>query len=157
MRVIFLDIDGVLNTLHNQGRIGPDHIQPELAARLEKLVQSTQAKIVVSSSWRHILTPEHLGRFLAARGAPTAAQSIIDRTPIGMKGRGLEIQDWLDLESERKIVHGPQYDPIESFVILDDSGDMTSEQQPHFVQTNGQFGLTDQDVARAITILRMSP
>lgn len=159
MKIIFLDFDGVLNS--NQSRqetghlgFGAAQVDPKAAARLDKLVRSTGAKIVVSSSWRHIFTVPQLQQILSQVGARAAAQAVIDRTPVGEGNRGNEIQDWLDLESERITVN-PKHDRVTSYVILDDDNDMTPEQQPRMIHTNPQYGLTDQDVVNAISILRM--
>lgn len=159
MKIIFLDFDGVLNS--NQSRqktghkgFGAEQLDPAAVTRLEKLVQSTGAKIVVSSSWRHIFSLSQIRGFLARTGAPRAAAAVIDRTPTGMGNRGGEIQDWLDLESERITVN-PEHDRVMSYVIIDDDNDMTPQQQPRMIHTNPQYGLTDQDVVNAISILRM--
>ena len=42
---------------------------------------------------------------------------------------------------------------IESFVILDDDSDMLPKQMSNFIHIDGQVGLTDKDVFRAIEIL----
>ena len=160
MKIIFLDFDGVLNSqqfLHShQGGFGMTQVDPRAAARLEKLVKATGAKIVVSSSWRHIYSVEEIQEILKKVGAPAAARAVIDRTPVGEGNRGQEIQDWLDLDSERRVVN-PAHQDVQAYVILDDNNEMTPEQQPHMVQTNGQVGLTDQNVMDAISILRMGP
>lgn len=54
-RVLFLDIDGVLNRtgFSPPATIGMrSWIEPELAARLAALLEATGAKIVLSTSWR---------------------------------------------------------------------------------------------------------
>ena len=59
--------------------------------------------------------------------------------------RGEEIQVWMDKESEKN--------EIESFVILDDDSDMLPEQMGNFIHVDGQVGLVDKDVFKAIEIL----
>src|SRR5271170_3545479 len=56
MRVIFLDIDGVLNCskTHNPRKL-PYVIDPKLRRRFERLLEHTRAKVVLSSTWRTIL------------------------------------------------------------------------------------------------------
>jgi hypothetical protein len=54
MKVIFLDIDGVLNTTAtpkpaNDSRV----VDPMLLARFRKLLFDTDAEVVLSSTWRH--------------------------------------------------------------------------------------------------------
>lgn len=55
MRVLFLDIDGVLNRTGYRPResLGlRSWIEPELAQRLSALIVATSAEIVLSSDWR---------------------------------------------------------------------------------------------------------
>jgi hypothetical protein len=53
MKVIFLDIDGVLNCERTRNpRNFPYVVDRKLLARLHKLLQRTGAKVVLSSSWR---------------------------------------------------------------------------------------------------------
>jgi hypothetical protein len=53
MKVIFLDIDGVLNcsTTKNPRKF-PYVVDKKLLARFQKLVERTRAKVVLTSSWR---------------------------------------------------------------------------------------------------------
>jgi hypothetical protein len=53
MKVIFLDIDGVLNCDHTTNpRKFPYVVDKKLLARFKKLLSRTGAKVVLSSSWR---------------------------------------------------------------------------------------------------------
>jgi histidinol phosphatase-like enzyme len=53
MKVIFLDIDGVLNCDHTANpRKFPYVVDKKLLARFKKLLSRTGAKVVLSSSWR---------------------------------------------------------------------------------------------------------
>jgi hypothetical protein len=53
MKVIFLDIDGVLNCSKTPNpREFPYIVDKRLLARLQKLLSGTGAKVVLSSSWR---------------------------------------------------------------------------------------------------------
>jgi hypothetical protein len=53
MKVIFLDIDGVLNCDKTPNPRGfPYIVDKKLLARFEKLLQRTGAKVVLSSTWR---------------------------------------------------------------------------------------------------------
>lgn len=159
MKIIFLDFDGVLNSQEfhqqSQGGFGMAQIDPRAAARLEKVVNATGAKIVISSSWRHIYNLNQIKGMLRKIGAPNAAQAVIDRTPVGEGNRGQEIQEWLELDPERTRVN-PAHEGVQAYVILDDTNDMTPQQQANMVHTNPQFGLTDDDVMEAISILRMN-
>lgn len=106
-------------------------------AKLNYLIFQTDAKIVVSSSWRG---DKSLQEIFAIVGIPY----YIDVTPYcESRHRGTEIQMWLDKHPE-----------VENYVILDDDNDMLDSQLEHFVQTNWEYrGLSDENVEQAIKIL----
>lgn len=146
MKVLFLDIDGVLNSdtfyLNRPKEIKHlpyplSEFDPACVARLNRILDETKARLVVSSSWRH---DTFINRVLERAGIKT---KIWDITPYGMgKPRGHEIKKFLS-----------EHPNIENYVILDDVANMLPEQQSHFVQTKYYYGLTDEDMIKAINIL----
>lgn len=144
--VIFLDIDGVLNTEPQlpADQHGPEHLNPELIGRLQSLVASTGAKIVVSSSWRHKFSAEEIGQMLAS-GYPGLDAAVIDATAgDGEESRGQRILDWLQAHPD-----------VGPYVILDDSpmGNGQDQVGSHWVQVDPRTGLTDENIQAAETIL----
>jgi hypothetical protein len=135
MRILFLDIDGVLNSsfyLHGKPRkTWPfEHIDPAAVQLLNKVVRETDCKIVISSSWRIILPYWVLRMVLACRGFEFASH-IIDQTPRhGFDNRGMEIQAWLNKRPD-----------VSRFVIVDDDMDM-AHLMPKLVKTSWHSGLT---------------
>lgn len=129
-RVIFLDIDGVLNSSSK-----PESLDPEVIRLLREVVERHRAEIVISSTWR--ILPSWLG-VIRNRIAQAGWENppIIDRTPTSpdFRNRGEEIQAWLNDH------------PTESFIILDDDTDMLVSQLPNFVQCNSRTGLTQVEV-----------
>ena len=110
MKVIFLDVDGVLNSDEYFDKIRKkniDGIESEVDVEKIKLLKQaviqTGAKVVLSSSWRHTKNGEQLKELLATFEIYT------DRTPYLQNKRGIEIKQWL-INNEN----------IEDFVILDD-------------------------------------
>ncbi|MCP6727302.1 MAG: HAD domain-containing protein [Patescibacteria group bacterium] len=126
MKVIFLDIDGVLNAIDTkerwQGFIG---MNPVLVDRFNRLVEDTSAEVVLSSTWRHA---SNWRETMKKNGLN---MKFLDRT-IRMPGkiRGLEIKEWLDRNE------------VEKYVILDDDTDMLPD-QPLFKTSYLEGGLTD--------------
>jgi hypothetical protein len=57
--------------------------------------------------------------------------------------RGSEIQGWL-------LLHG---DDVSRYVIIDDMDDILPEQQSHFVQTDPEVGITNDDVKKIVHLL----
>ena len=158
MRVIFLDVDGVLNSQQLADKIGyGGHYDENVPAtekntlwgqdmvnNLKRIVETTESQIVMSSTWRIYFSTKKFKEMFAVYGWEDAP--IIDRTPGGYANRGMEINRWLADQQERNIV-------VENYVILDDFPDFLPEQDSHFVETNPEIGLTDDDAHRAITIL----
>lgn len=161
MKLIFLDIDGVLNSerwkvertvLGDRGyrEAWKDKaergLDPDAVGRLSYLIERTRARIVVTSSWRKEFSLTHLDRMLRYRGL--GGQWLLGATPsckhtLGTTERGVEISAWLGMLWDRQ---------PESFVVLDDDRDM-APYLGHLVQTDNHVGLTDADCERAFSIL----
>ena len=153
MKVIFLDIDGVLNHMGVFPDAGfPDEpIAPECVARLRQIVDATGAKIVLSSSWRtgwfkdteeQGSSGEVLNRVLAREGL-----EIFDKT--GYKdswNRSEEVIEWMQQAPE----------PVESFIILDDCDYYWKDycMSDYWIESSFMAGgLLERHVERAIHIL----
>jgi len=85
MKVVFLDIDGVLNhsavrhtALPTSEEPLPIPIAPECMVRLNRLIAETGAKIVISSSWRKFARWQDLGPALVRHGLMA---EVIGETP----------------------------------------------------------------------------
>lgn len=150
MKVIFLDVDGVINSLVNQAEEWGVHgfdtmnFDPVNMEPLKELVESTGAKLILSSSWRHTDTPkdkaalENLHRILADYGLYLAG----DIGPY-RNLRQDAIADWLQKNQD-----------VVDYVILDDVNDgFEGENLRRFVMTDKYVGLTMEDVKKAINIL----
>ena len=174
MKVLFLDIDGVLNSENwfgyrlyciknnmfneviNFVNTNDERIKYKLSmiddraiANLNRIIEETGCKVVLSSSWRSSRkSVNDLTQYiLKIKGFKYELYSVtprIQREEFGTQ-RGEEIQMWMDKESEKH--------KIESFVILDDDSDMLPEQMNNFIHIDGQVGLIDKDVVTAIKIL----
>lgn len=149
MKVLFLDIDGVLNsetyfqTLTNPAVLPADsHIDPQAVASLQQIIDGSQAKVVISSSWRKFFSLDELRRILAGKGL---LADIIGATPSthSHRARGLEIRAWL---RENKTM------PIDGILVLDDDTDMASV-EPWALNTEWTHGLRPEDVQTALQIL----
>lgn len=159
MKVLFLDIDGVLASLDwlwaTQGlkESNPDRygysFDPRCVKNLKYLFLTfPKLKIVISSSWKQ----DGLDNIKGMWKLRELPGEVIDITPklnkkIGhpnkykTPSRGEEIQAWLCLHPE-----------VHNYVILDDDVDMLSNQKSRFVNTNSEFGVTAKDIFKVITI-----
>ena len=141
MKVIFLDIDGVLNRSGTKERLhtptGQRHvgIDRELAAVFRGLVLKTGAKVVISSSWRKFYDPPTMQRLLADAGCECEVIGATGGVRFsGEDPRENSIREWLAKHPE-----------VAQWVAIDDLSlwDLT----PKFVQTDERYGLTP-DLAR---------
>ena len=174
MKVLFLDIDGVLNSenwfayriycvknnmvniLMNFVDTDDRNIKHKLTmlddraiANLNRIIEETGCKVVLSSSWRSSIESENIftQNLLKLKGFKYEFYDVTPRlwfSDFSIR-RGEEIKFWLDKESEKH--------EIESFVILDDDSDMLPEQMNNLIHIDVQVGLTDRDVLTAIEIL----
>lgn len=151
MKIIFLDFDGVLDNAYydllliSKGLKECDEhgpiFDPRCVANLEKIVNATGACIVVTSSWKYLMTYEELLMMWKVRGMPGR---VIDTTPNISKHRGDEIDAWL---RECKAVC--------EYVIIDDldAQNFNEPQLAHLVTVNPYNGLDGIAVMRSIGIL----
>ena len=159
MKVIFLDIDGVLNNTSTEETFEEYYfVEDEKIELLKQLVVRTDAKIVLSSTWREgwyarerIENPSK--SFKSAIRLFEALEKKLSEYDLELLSytedfgaRGEEIDLWL------KNWNG---EPIESFVILDDMypEDLKLHQEK-LVQTVESFGLTQEDVEKAVAMLK---
>ena len=147
--VIFLDFDGVLNTEQYQARLASDGkptkdawgplFDPRAVENLRRIIDATDARIVVTSSWRFAHRLGRLRMMWEVRGLPGDSLSALACDSMCMS-RGEEIEDWLE-------EHGrPDY------VIIDDLDDFLPSQHPRYVEINPIVGITEADAQKAIEI-----
>jgi len=163
MKIIFLDIDGVLNSRQSMEKTKQQYPNKEIRVDtphldhirwLNKITDATGAKLVISSTWRSDFSVVGWNRYFDLLNVHA---DVISKTPKLDSYRGTEIQCWL-LEHKSKIVKysDSQWfyykEPIENFVILDDDSDM-EDLLPHLIKINNEIGLTEEDADKAIKIL----
>ena len=160
MKIIFCDIDGVLNVCYGQRDEFGQLFHPHFVDNLKWIIDTTGAKIVISSSWRHSGLSE-MKRMWDHRNLPGDVIDITcDCAQVVDNGncefydlveRGHEIQEWLNAHE------------VENFVILDDDNDVLESQRGNFVRCANNrdhedcvdigYGLTKKCAEKAIEIL----
>ena len=185
MKVIFLDIDGVLNSqdwyqkrsdLLDKKQVSDNYpfyeFDPDAIDLLNYIIERTWAKVVVSSSWRRGRRSEDLQEILDRVGfigevidVTPSLHCRIDGEPAGYTiPRGCEIDWWLKNNggfqrvnwSKEKQQEYIDKAKVKNYVILDDDSDMLFQQREHYVQTKTMHGLTKELADRAISILNKS-
>lgn len=129
LKVIFLDFDGVIV-------IPPDYrgVNQDKLTLLQKIVNETGAKIVISSTWRILHDLDDLKSRLPGC-------EVIGITPRMEGERGYEIWEWI-LENQPSM-----------FVVLDDDGDKGPLTWGRWLKTKFDVGLTEEIANRAIKVL----
>jgi len=152
-KIIFLDVDGVLNHVDCwndngknphpaeivKGGEGVLKISIECVKQLNRIIKETGAKIVLSSTWRRhknhydfLLTANIKGEFIGE--TPDLLYDLSRETY-----RGTEIKEWLN-----------EFGEDCKFIILDDDDDM-EDLMDHLIQTDYMAnGLTEEIANEAI-------
>lgn len=144
MKILFLDIDGVLNSKRTSVAFDgyPHSFSPKDMARFDmvavalirRLCQVTGASVVLSSDWRY----DHSAHAVA-NGLDLPVMDVTPKLP-GI--RGLEINAWLAAHPE-----------VEQYAIVDDIASMLESQQTHFVKTDDECGLSLRNYLDLLRIL----
>ena len=185
MKIIFLDIDGVLNGYNNWTILGwrivsllhikalkklyrkitdPCGVHERKVKRLARIIKATNAKVVMTSSWKHSWweTPYYIMNNKQKKLTDLFNKyniNVIDITPdlLGV-GRDEEILTWLSKNEKA----------VENFIILDDENSFLTAfyNDIRFIQTSSapistmiiwqryeNTGLNNKHVKQAIQIL----
>ena len=151
MKVIFLDFDGVITTHDSKWKINMHKIKI-----INDICDKTDAKIVVSSSWRtgylgdlsafHERLKQYFIKYNYLDNFKDTFDKFINDI-VGMTEcigglRGDEIKSYMNEHPE-----------VENYVIIDDDSDMCDYQLCHFVQTDTYDGITERDAKLCVDIL----
>ena len=151
-KLIFLDVDGVLNNEEVFRNRPSKYTDPgiifddECVKRLNRIIKETDAKLVLSSTWR--LYKGHRDALYDVNYSGIKGE-FIGETPdliydISRETcRGMEIEEWLNNHWDGGTCR---------FIILDDDNDMDPYMN-HLIQTRFEVGLTDEIVEKAINAL----
>lgn len=173
MKVIFLDIDGVLSPLSNSDKKKDNNLFPydiefstEAVKNLKTLLEKSQAHIVLSTRWVNRLGVNTTITVLASHGI--RGPFVIPES-LGIK-EVMYAQDWINDKnykmsgttvppkkiSSTKIEEigfwlNENINKIESYVVLDD--DFMHHHSDRQVRTKPDIGLTESDVQSALHVL----
>jgi hypothetical protein len=175
VKIIFLDMDGVLNChsylydrnrkkeivkaesmfitgrddANNESRLWESMIDPNAVKRLNHIIQRTGAKVVLSSSWRYAFPNfKDLEPILRKRGFEG---ELVDRTKLG-KEMLLRHEKGAGIRGYEVAEWLERHPSVDSFVILDDADDFPGLDD-RLVRTRWATGLLDEHVTLAIKIL----
>jgi len=154
--IIFLDIDGVLNTINHlkrqkieSGKATNKVWDPTACKHISLLCEHYDARIVSTSSWRHEYPLEQLQEFFASNDIPKkliidVTNSIAPQHDGNNYCRGHEVEHWLEENNKEKI----------PYVIIDDEATFLETQQDQLVRVDKEKGFsTKEAVTNASNIL----
>jgi len=170
-KYLFLDIDGVLNTMTHaracQWKYGTVRdedgafFDPEAIRNLQFILDCVPVKLIISSSWRKNGL-SWINRLWKKRNLPgeiysltpilgkVEYQNIIDETSsfsyISYAKRGLEINEWLRTHTN---CHVSPY----KYAIIDDEDDFLFIQSDHLIIAEPETGLTKDVADKVIKLL----
>lgn len=149
-----MDVDGVINSINNLIKVATETnrsysgysypFDPDCLRNLKELVLATNSSLVISSSWRK--DKEGMEKLLEALKKYGLDELVVGCTPDLGLSRGAEIKKYLE---------DAKFTDNSRFVILDDDRDM-EDLQEHLICTDIHFGLTKEDVQKAIGKLSKS-
>lgn len=157
MKVIFLDMDGVLNSnaffrrpeqvfgtieYSRENEFFGSMIDPEAVKVLSEIAEKSGAHLVLSSSWRMVLTTDDLIGLL--RKAGYNGDGFLGRTDSAGATRAEEIARY-----------GLSVGDMTHFLVLDDSSDAIIPN--HTITTSYGHGLTAEHIPEALRILGVKP
>lgn len=144
-KIIFLDIDGVLNcerTVLSQSGRGYHYLDPVVIGMIRALVDTVEAKIVVSSTWRLSGSFEVVDKLTVA-GFHTMDFHFDAITPIlkdAIGFRGNEIIQWLNKHPE-----------VTHYICIDDDNDFHADQ--NHIKVCGRDGFSADNYHEALKLL----
>ena len=159
MKYLFLDIDGVLNTGRHSNYLVDNGLSetnadgylfdPEAVQNLEHIIDATDAKIIITSTWRFDSDMQALwhNRNLAGEVigiTPTIQkEKAIGKIKIWYGHRGMEVEEWLKSNATTPY----------KYAILDDEDDYLEAQSDHLVLTDQMTGITKEVADKVISLL----
>lgn len=152
MKLVFLDIDGVLNAFNSESErdFTPAGLSAQGIQWLSEINEKTGAEVVICSTWRKTHTVDWFQGIFESKGwrrakifGLTPSLPSLDKTKHNAF-RGNEVEAFITLIEGMGIV-------IESHVIFDDGTDY-HDHQP-LILIDGQFGIQREHIDRAIKVL----
>lgn len=148
MNIVFLDVDGVLNSLEHlievYNKTGKPHhgvnypFDEKCMLNLKRLVEETNSALVITSSWRKY--EDHKKRLIEELEKYELEKYVIGYTK-DLGNRVLEIKEYLN-----------SIGMDVNFIILDDSAYL-EDLVEYLIATNAYYGLREVDVEQAKLIL----
>ena len=145
--MLFLDVDGVLNTsLQHGGK----YVHPLLVKRLKKVVDATNCKIIMSSTWRKRDDyMQYLRGMLEDVGISSSIAGATPSLPLTNAEGVILTPEQLRADEIKAFVRDEGGEGVKRWAAVDDL-DLNRELGEHFVRTNVESGLSSTNVVALI-------
>ena len=157
LKVLFLDIDGVLLPFPNEGKYGGGLFPASTLEPLQRLLEETNAKLVLSSTWR--VRKDFIQDIVdGIRGFGIDFEGFFDITDPNMHSeRQWEIENWLSKQQQSK-----KYEKV-IWLALDDEELLEGDENArfkdlftgHVIKTKSHKGLTMDDFHDAVKLWKL--
>ena len=141
VKIIFLDIDGVLVSLRTGYAFETVEWDPIACALIKKLCDLSGYKIVCSSSWRY--DPKRTLEYFKKNGLYEFLHPHWSTLLEDLISRGIEIQNWIANHN------------VCEFIIIDDDSDMLDTQKGRFIKTNYDDGFSAENYKQAVGLMNI--
>ena len=148
-RVIFLDVDGVLNSRNSRDATNSDVPPPDIMENLKFLIDNTQCKIILSSTWRLADHKRHQLEHLFLQYGLSVNGSTPDLEKVAKGDRVDEILLWLEMRAA-KSEHVHAWIAIDDMDLLRMNPRLSSQ---NFVHTSDNVGLNAEKTEEALNKL----
>lgn len=140
-KIIFLDIDGVILAPYKKGE-SDYKFTPDLVERLKTIIKATDAKIIISSSWRYRM--DKLVEQFIEHDIPMFIDTIDHNYTEEKRDRHVDLITYMQRNNMR------------NYVVIDDCHRLTLpvfKAEGSLIKPDTKVGLTDEHVEQAIDIL----
>ena len=157
MKVIFLDIDGVLNSQMLIEKNENEKIDIAAVKLLKNLVDKSGAVVVMSSGWKlwfdeNMVTDDAEAQYLYDILFQYGVE-IYSKTPDFSTDEIRTKRTFSEVKAKEIIAWLEKHCDVDKYVILDDLNLKNDQINANLVQTDGRVGITEEDIMRAMEIL----
>jgi hydroxymethylpyrimidine pyrophosphatase-like HAD family hydrolase len=157
MKVIFLDIDGVLNSWNNDHQLElskGEYIDEKKVKLLSIIVKSTKSIVVMHSGWRFWFNEKlepickeanRLSSLLKKHGI-----KLFDKTPDFSTEEIRKAKKFSLVKASEILAWLREHEEVKAYIVLDDLNLHNEELAKSQIRTDSAVGLTEKDVIQAI-------
>jgi hypothetical protein len=157
MKIIFLDIDGVLNSEVFLRENPNEAIDRNNVSILKKIIDKTGAVIVMSSAWRlwfddNMMPKEGYSQYLYDTLCDFSIK-LFGKTPDLSTEEIRANKTFSHVKAKEIIAWLKENQGIDNYVVIDDLDLRNDEINTHLVRINGHIGITEEDAMSIIDMI----